>query len=242
MAPAHPSGTHSGLVARFRLLATSERLQVSGHDRERSHQLKITFFVNSIIGYVNNPAALYTRALANSLTILGNDIRVVEPRQSEPLARTLRTVGAGASRHMYERFPLVQYSTYEPRSGAQLLEWMTREFALIDLAVVVQGADEELTRWAANITREGLSRAFLAWQPEGLTPTMVSDLEIAKFDFICGPAPVADLPWVEVQPTLAEQDVDGAIDLEHAGTGTTTQSSSIDSAAAFIRSLQESTV
>ncbi|MCO5176503.1 MAG: hypothetical protein M9890_05970 [Thermomicrobiales bacterium] len=136
----------------------------------------------------------------------------------------------------------MQYSTYEPRSGAQLLEWMTREISLIDLAVVVQGADAELTRWAANITREGLSRAYLAWQPDELTEALASELEIDKFDFVCGPAPVTDLPWVEVQRALAEQDIDGAIELAHAGVAATDRGNTIDAAAAFVRSLEDAIV
>jgi len=169
--------------------------------------------------------------------VLGNDIRVVEPRQSEPLARTLRAVGADASRHLYKRFPLLQYSTYEPRSGAQLLEWITREISLIDLAIVVQGADTELTRWAANISREGLTRAFLAWQPDALPPEQITELELNRFDVVCGPSQVGDLPWIEVHPTLAEQDIDGATDLTRAALINGHHADPIEAAAAFVRSL-----
>ena len=169
--------------------------------------MRITFFVNSIVGYVDNPSALYTRAFANSLATLGNDIRVVEERQNEMLTRTLRTTGSRASRHVYERFPLLQHSTYDPRTGAPLLEWLSREVSLIDIAIAVQGVNTELTRWIANISREGLTRAFLVWEPEALDESDIVALELEKFDIILAPTPIARLPSLAVQPSLAEQDL-----------------------------------
>ncbi len=202
-----------------------------------SASLKITFFVNSIIGYVGNPAALYTRALANGLAVLGNDIRVVEERQNEPLARTLRATGAAASRHVYERFPLLRYSTYEQRSGGPLLEWLTREVSLIDVAVAVQGVDTELARWVANISREGLTRAFLAWDPDSIDEARASELELEKYDLLLSPAPVAGLPCLDVRPALAEQDLDDAIDRSLAGQLRDDLTDAIDAAARLERTL-----
>lgn len=179
--------------------------------------MRITFFVNSIVGYVDNPSALYTRAFANSLATLGNNIRVVEERQNEMLTRTLRTTGSRASRHVYERFPLLQHSTYDPRTGAPLLEWLSREVSLIDIAIAVQGVNTELTRWIANISREGLTRAFLVWEPEALDESDIVALELEKFDIILAPTPIARLPSLAVQPSLAEQDLIDDIDLALAG-------------------------
>ena len=173
--------------------------------------VKVTFFVNSIVGYVDNASALYTRALAHGLALRGNDVRVVEPRQNEQLARTLRAVGSSASRHVHEAFPLFQYTSFEPRSGARLLEWVTREVALIDVAVAVGGVDDELCRWLANVTRDELTRAYLAWEPADLTQERVSYLEIEKYDVILTlAAPSADVDWVAVQRSIALQDMGDA--------------------------------
>lgn len=180
---------------------------------------------------------MYTRALANGLAVLGHDIRVVEQRQNEPLARTLRAAGAGASRHVYERFPLLHYSTYEPRTGAPLLEWLSREVSLIDVAVAVQGVDTELARWIANISREGLTRAFLAWEPEGIDDDRAAELELEKYDFILSPEPVAGLPWLAVSPSLAEQDLDEGFDRTLAGPLHDDLADPIAAAAAFERTL-----
>jgi hypothetical protein len=139
--------------------------------------------------------------------VRGNEVRVVEERQNQALARTLRAVGSGAVRHFHEQFALLQHTTYEPRTGARLLEWVTRELALIDVAVAVEGLEDELCRWIANVTRERITRAYLAWQPEQLTADDVQRLELVKFDVVLAPKkPVLDLPWRQIDIVVAEQD------------------------------------
>lgn len=204
-----------------------------------SAALRVTFFVNSIIGYVENPAALYTRALANGLAVLGSDVRVVEERQNDAFTRTLRATGSAASRHVYERFPLLQYSTYEPRTGASLLEWLTREVSLIDTAVAVQGVDGELARWIANITRAGLTRAFLIWDPVAITAERMAELELDKYDVILSPAPLAGLAWLPIRPSLAEQDLGENVDRALAGPLHSELADPIDAAGDFLRALGE---
>jgi hypothetical protein len=134
-------------------------------------------------------------------------VRVVEERQNEALTRTLRATGSHAARHVYESFPLIQYTTFEPRSGAPLLEWVTRELSLIDVGVAVQGLQDELCRWIANVTRENLTRAYLAWHPEELTTERADYLELARYDRILATGqPSADIDWDSISPTIAAQD------------------------------------
>lgn len=170
-------------------------------------RMKITFFVNSIVGYVANPAALYTRALAHGLALRGNEVRIVESRQNDQVTRTLREAGSRAARHVYDAFTSFQYTSFEPRSGARLLEWVTREVALIDVAVAVGGLDDELCRWLANITRENLTRTYLTWEPDRLSHERASFLEIDKFDLVLSPSsPLAELHWKSVERSVAQQD------------------------------------
>ena len=89
--------------------------------------------------------------------------------------------------------------------------------SLIDIAIAVQGVNTELTRWIANISREGLTRAFLVWEPEALDESDIVALELEKFDIILAPTPIARLPSLAVQPSLAEQDLIDDIDLALAG-------------------------
>lgn len=163
--------------------------------------MRITFFTGSVVGYVDNPAALLTRGLAHGLALRGHDVRVVERRRNEAFVRTMEVAGAEASRHFFETFPTIQHHTYDGRTGAPLLEWVTRETALIDIAVAVGGLDDELCRWIANISRDRLVRSYLAWSPDHVTPTRVRELEIDLYDSVLAPFPVDDTG--PVKPVLA---------------------------------------
>ncbi len=169
--------------------------------------MRITFFPGSIVGYVDHPQAILTRGLAYGLSEIGHDVRIVEERQNALLTNTLLSQGAAPSRHFHDHFSRFQYHTYEPRTGPQLLEWVTRELALIDVAVAVDGVEQELCRWIGNVTREGLIRAFLTFEPESLTDERAAAFDIDKYDIVLAPdKPDADLPWSEVPPTIAPAD------------------------------------
>ena len=169
--------------------------------------MKITFFVESVVGFVENPAAIMTRGLAHGLSLRGNEVRIVEERQNAAFSRTLRVARAEASRHFYDHFRTIQHHTFEPRSGAALLEWLTRELALIDVAVAVAGVNDELCRWLANISQPGLTRAYLTFEPETLTDDVIASLELGMFDLILAPrAPAADIPWRQISATVAGHD------------------------------------
>lgn len=176
--------------------------------RGERNDLKITFFTDSVVGYVNHPTAIYTRGLAHGLSLRGNDVRIVEPRQNEAMKRTLREVGSGASRDFHDNFRTFQHHTYEPRYGAPLLEWVTREIALIDVAVAVAGLDSELCRWLANLTRVGLVRGYLTFEPDLLTDEAVALLELDKLDQILAIGqPAASIGWQPIPRAVAAHDV-----------------------------------
>ena len=169
--------------------------------------MKATFFVESVVGYVENPTAIYARGLAHGLSLRGNEVRIVEERQNAAFARTLRVAGAEAARHFYDRFRMFQHHSYERRSGAPLLEWVTRELSLIDVGVAVAGLEPELCRWLANVSREGLVRVYLTFEPEQLTDDVVAALELERFDLILAPRqPAANLIWRPIVPRVAVHD------------------------------------
>jgi hypothetical protein len=164
--------------------------------------------VGSVVGYVENPAAILTRGLAHGLALRGNDVRIVEERQNHAFARTLRTVGSGAARHFHDAFTLFQHHTFERRSGAPLLEWVSREIALIDAAVAVSGLGDELCQWIANVTREELVRAYLTWDAAELTRPEMERLGINDFDLLLAPTLPDDIsmPWRQISKTVADAD------------------------------------
>jgi hypothetical protein len=174
--------------------------------------MRITFFVESVVGYVDNPTALLVRGLAHGLAQRGHDVRVVEERNNHALARTLRQAGAEPLRHFHDAFPELQRHTYEPRSGPPLLEWVSREIALIDVAVAVHGAETELCRWLANLTRERLPRIFLTLDPQRLDDEASARDAVPLFDAVFAPSqPAADLEWRLIPPCIATQDRDAGL-------------------------------
>jgi len=200
---------HSGRTASHPASSSHRDLsrRVSFQASERGNRLNITFFTGSVVGYVDNPTAIYTRGLAHGLGLRGNEIRVVEERQNHAFARTLHAVGSDAARHFYDNFRMFQHHTYEPRNGAHLLEWVSREIALIDVAVAVAGLEPELCCWLANISRAGGTRAYLTFEPEALTDEAVTTLELEKFDLILAPTqPAATIAWQPIAFAVADQD------------------------------------
>jgi hypothetical protein len=173
----------------------------------RTPGVKITFFAPTVVGYIAYPDALYVRGLAQALGERGHSVRVVEPRQNHAFASTLRAVGAAAARQFHADFTGFQHHTFEPSTGGRLLEWVTREVALIDAAVVVEGLDDELTRWLANVSRPGLQRAYWTLHPDALTDELAVRLQLTLFDAVLAPSePAADLPWRRVCRTVAAAD------------------------------------
>jgi len=134
-------------------------------------------------------------------------VRIVEERQNHAFVRTLREHGSEPSRHFHQHFSALQHTTWESRTGAKLLEWATRELALIDVAVAVAGLNDELCQWIANLPQERLTRAYLTWEPEALTDADVARLQLLDFDVILAPTrPQADVAWLAVQSSIAEAD------------------------------------
>lgn len=175
--------------------------------------MNITFFPASALGYVDYPEGLFTRGLAAGLLALGHDVRIVEERKNAVMTRTLKADGAAAARRLYEEFPELLVHSYEPRTGGRLLEWLSRELSLIDVAVAVDGLPDEVARWIANLTHPTLTRLYLTFKPQLLDAETVARLELDKYDRILGTGePAAPIDWSPILPTLARQD--RAADLE----------------------------
>ena len=181
--------------------------------------MKFTFFAGSIIGYIGHPEALFTRSLADALVARGNDVRLAEARQNEHYVRTLEIDRAPAARAMFESFPTVQYHSFDMRRGPRLFEWLAREIALIDVAVAVDGVDDELVRWLANLNQPRLTRIFQTYRPAKLDTDRADSLELGLFNAVAATdAPPDGRPWSLVRPSVARADIDAGR-LRHIGDG-----------------------
>lgn len=171
---------------------------------------RIAIFTASAIGYVDNPEALYARALGWGLHRRGHRVRMLEERRNSMLRRTLEVVGAAASRAAYENFPGILIHAFEPRTGAALMEWIARELSLVDLAIVVDGVGTEIARWIANLDHERLVRAYATYRPDDLTAERAVELELERYDAVfASSAPVAPVEWTFLPRAIAPQDLEG---------------------------------
>lgn len=138
----------------------------------------------------------------------GYHVRMLEERRNPILRRTLEAVGSTVSRHVYETFPGVLIHSFEPRSGAQLMEWVARELSLVDLAIAVDGLPVELARWIANLDHPMLTRVFVTFRPEQLTTERIAELELDRYDRIFATAgPAAEIAWEHLKVAIAPQDL-----------------------------------
>jgi len=177
--------------------------------------MRVAIFSESAIGYVDNPEALYARGLAWGLAGRGHSVRMLEERRNPALRRTLERDGSAVSRHVYEAFPGVLMHSFEPRTGGRLMEWVARELSLVDLALAAHGLPVELGRWIANLDHANLTRVFVSYRPNELTPALIEELELARFDLLlaAGPQP-GELEWSPIEPCVAPQDME-SVAAEH---------------------------
>ena len=176
---------------------------------------RIGIFTHSAVGYVENPEALYSRAIAWGLHERGHQVRMLEERRNPSLRKTLEVVGSGASRHVYEAFSGVLIHSYEPKRGAPLMEWLARELSLVDLAIAIDGLSVETARWIANLSHPDTRRAFLTYRPGELTPARAAEIEIERYDAVlASSAPAVNIAWLPIKKSIAPQDR-SAIPPEH---------------------------
>ena len=189
-------------------VASGERqIELNGHNSS-TQPGRVAIFSESAIGYVHNPEALYARAIAWGFHQQGRHVRMLEERRNAALRRTLESVGSAASRHAFEAFPGILIHSFEPRSGASLMEWVSRELSLVDLAIAIDGAGEELTRWIANLDHRTLTRIFVTYRPNELTGERAGQLELERFDAVFASSePAAGIKWLAVGRSITEQDL-----------------------------------
>ncbi len=137
-------------------------------------------FAASVISPVDNPDAYLWRALGARLKQLGQDATFFEPRGNAALRALLHRSGSAALKDFRLNHPDVEYRTLEPRTGADLVEWMTRTLATIDVALIQSNAPAPLIEWLGKLTRPYLQTFFVdtGWNID--SEQMLPDPEILR--------------------------------------------------------------
>lgn len=142
-------------------------------------------FTRSTVSSLDNPDAYLARALARQLRRLGHEAYFYEERGNPALLALLRSGGVRALDAFRAEHPEVAYRTYEPRSGADLVEWLTRTLATVDIALVLAGTPAPVARWVGRLTRAHL-RTYLIDTGWGTPPSpeYLAEIEPAGYALV----------------------------------------------------------
>jgi hypothetical protein len=124
-------------------------------------RLRWAIFTASVVSAIDNPEAYLWRVLGSRLREIGHEAFFFEPRGNEPVRALLHRSGSRALKEFSFRHPDVEYRTLEPRKGADLVEWMTRTLATVDVAVIQSNVEPDLINWMGQLTRPHLQTFFL---------------------------------------------------------------------------------
>jgi hypothetical protein len=161
----------------------------SEQERERVFVLpqprrRWAFFPNSIVSAHENQGAHLYRAMAKQIAAIEDEARFYEERANPWLRNMLMSEGAASFLAFQEEYPEIDYTTYDPRTGADLADWLTRVLATVDIAVIDTSAPQDIMRWIGELTRPHL-HTFLI-DPSGRRAEDLDRIErVELFTGIC---------------------------------------------------------
>jgi hypothetical protein len=133
--------------------------------------------------YENPPATLY-RAMATRIRDIGDEARFYEERGNPWLRNLLTQRGAREFLEFQREHPAIDYVTFEPRTGQDLADWLTRVLATVDIVLVDPAAPRDIVRWIGELTRPNL-HTFLI-DPGERHPSIVSAVpNVERFSGVC---------------------------------------------------------
>ncbi|HEU5424477.1 MAG TPA: hypothetical protein VFU72_13105 [Nitrolancea sp.] len=123
-------------------------------------RLRWAIFPASVVSAVDNPDAYLLRALGQVLAERGDQATFFEERANPAVRALLRRSGGQALADFRARHPEIDYRTTDPRTGADLVEWLTRTLGTYDIALALAAAPAELVGWLGRLSRTHL-RTYL---------------------------------------------------------------------------------
>jgi hypothetical protein len=159
-----------------RVITGSERCSVLVLPQPRR---RWAFFPNSIVSDFENQGAHLYRAIAKQIALIDDEARFYEERANPWLRNMLLNRGASSLLAFQQLYPHIDYTTYDPRSGADLADWLTRVLATVDIVVIDSMAPPEITRWIGELTRPHL-HTFLS-DIHGRIPRETDAIERIEF-------------------------------------------------------------
>lgn len=98
----------------------------------------------SIISDLGNPAATSVRAILTALAEAGHQVTFLEQRNNASYLSMLKRRGSRALRGFSERYPSIQFRTYDLPRGWERTVWFGREIGTADAILALPGTPAEL--------------------------------------------------------------------------------------------------
>ncbi len=161
---------------------------------ESDVRLRWAIFTTSVVSAIHNPDAHLWRELGSQLRAMDHEAFFFEPRGNEALRALLQQSGAEPLRSFHSQYPDIEYRTLESRTGADLVDWMSRTLATVDVAIIQSNTSPDLINWLGKLTRPHLQTFYFngGWgrpvlppnqtveQLDRFTAVVVGDDELAE--------------------------------------------------------------
>jgi hypothetical protein len=98
----------------------------------------------SIASDWNNPVATSARAVLSAIAATGHDVTYLEQRGNTALAGLLAMRGSRPFKAFTDRYPEIQYRTYDLPRGWERTVWFGREIGTADVVIAFPGTPEPL--------------------------------------------------------------------------------------------------
>lgn len=157
--------------------------------------LRFVALGGSLVSDLGNPVASSARAILVALAAAGHDVTFLEQRNHPALIALLRTRGAAAYRAFMDRYPTIQYRTYDPVQGWERTVWFNREIATASAVIALPGTPDELVAEIAANTSDRLVRLIDA--SFGGIAGAVPLVRVGQPGVVFGPAALRSLPDTE---------------------------------------------
>jgi hypothetical protein len=120
--------------------------------------LRFVVFGESIVSDWNNPVATSARAILSAIAHNGHEVTFLEQRGNPALAGMLAHRGSCGYRAFTDRYPEIQFRTYDLARGWERTVWFGREIATADAIVALPGIPRVLLPEIAALDSQRIIR------------------------------------------------------------------------------------
>ncbi|MEA2597458.1 MAG: hypothetical protein QOF01_3927 [Thermomicrobiales bacterium] len=171
----------------------------NGTPSDEPGPLRFVFFGESIVSDRGYPPATTARAVMRALVRDGHEALFLEERRNRPTVELLRARGSSALRAFSERYPDLNYRTYDLPTGLERTVWFVRQIATVDAGIFLDDVPSGLFEEAARLNARHL--VLVDWSAKGPDSDLAwADLRLRPAGTGAGSGTITCGPAVERMP------------------------------------------